>query len=73
MNPNDPMWQRTEEDNHLARGAQPDPLDELWPPQGEYLTQAEMAEFLDTLAELLHRMVEVCTTLAKGATNNQSN
>lgn len=72
MNPNDPLWQPGEPDN-LTRGRQPDPLDELWPPQGEYLTQAEMAEFLDTLGELLHRMVEICTTLAKSTNHNQTN
>ncbi len=72
MNPNDPT-QRPEAENNPARPAPTDPLDTLWPPEGEYLTQAEMADFLDTLAELLHRMVEICTALAKGTTQNQNN
>jgi hypothetical protein len=50
-----------------------EPLPEPRQPVGDYLTQAEMQEFLDTLAELLHRMVDICTALAKGPVDTNHN
>ncbi len=72
MNYDNSIWRNTGQDKPdrligAPRGNErPEPLPEPWQPMGDYLTQAEMQEFLDTLAELLHRMVDICTALAKG-------
>lgn len=72
MNFYDPVWKSTNKDKskwsieNSFDNERLDPLPESWKPTEEYLTQAEMQEFLDTFAELLHRVVDICTILAKG-------
>ena len=72
MNFYDPVWKSTKHDESdwnidtTSDNRKLDPLSEPWKPTEEYLTQAEMQEFLDTFAELLHRVVDICTMLAKG-------
>ncbi len=68
----DPVWKSAKQNKsdwsieNTSDSEKLEPLPEPWQPTEEYLTQAEMQEFLDTFAELLHRVVDICTTLAKG-------